>query len=124
MTMRTACVFSEFQIRYEENLEDVERILKEELKNVKGKSPYLLDGPNYIGVSRLGDSGVCLKTSSKCHEAHRKKVEREVNHIVYTIFQKHNIDVPYPQVTLHTGDDARVERTFPEEENEKKETED
>ncbi len=124
MTMRRACVFSEFQIRYEENLEDVERILKEELKNVKVKSPYILDGPNYIGVSRLGDSGVCLKTSTKCHEAHRKKVEREVNHIVYTIFQKHNIDVPYPQVTLHTGDDARVERTFPEEESGKKETKD
>ncbi len=110
MSMRRAYVFSEFQIRYEETLEDVEEILKRELKNVRNKSPFILEGPNYIGVSKLGDSGVCLKTSTRCHEAYRKKVEREVNHIVYSIFQKYNIDVPYPQVTVHPGDDERIER--------------
>jgi len=29
---------------------------------------------------------------------------------VYTIFQKNNISVPYPQVTVHQGDDRTVER--------------
>ncbi len=115
MSMRRAVVFNEFQIRYEETLEDVERIIREELKHVKNKSPYILDGPFYLGVSQLGDNGVSLKTSTRCFEEHRKKVEREVNHIVYSIFQKYNIDVPYPQVTLHTGDDTRVVRDFPEE---------
>ncbi len=116
MSMRRAIVYSEFQIRYEEKLEDVERIIREELKTVKNKSPYILEGPTYIGVSRLGDSGVCLKTSTRCHEAHRKKVEREVNHIVYTIFQRNHIEVPYTQVTVHTGDDSTVVREFPDEE--------
>lgn len=114
MTMRTAIVYSAFQIRYEERLENVERILREELQKVTNKSPLILDGPIYIGVSALGDSGVELKTATRCHESCRKKVEREVNHIVYTIFQKHGIDVPYPQVTVHPGDDATVEREFPE----------
>ncbi len=116
MTMRKAIVYSEFQIRYEERLESVEKILKEELKNVKNKSPLILEGPVYIGVSALGDNGVCLKTETKCHESCRLKVEREVNHIVYTIFQKHDIGVPYPQVTVHPGDDSMVEREFPEDE--------
>ncbi len=110
MTLRTASVYSKFQIRYEEKLEDVERILTEELSKVENKSPLILEGPVYIGVSDLGDNGVCLKTATKCHEGSRRKVEREVNHIVYTIFQKHNIEVPYPQVTVHTGDDSMVER--------------
>ncbi len=110
MSMCKAVVYSEFQICYEEKLEDVEKILTEELKNVKDKSPYILEGPVYLGVSKLGDSGVCLKTSTKCHEAFRKRVEREVNHIVYSIFQKNNITVPYNQVTLHTGDDSPIVR--------------
>ena len=110
MTMRNAIVYSEFQIRYEEKLEAVEEILREELKNVKDKSPLILNGPAYIGVSKLDESGVVLKTATRCHEACRLKVEREVNHIVYTIFQKNNISVPYPQVTVHQGDDRTVER--------------
>ena len=109
LTMRTSIVYNEFQIRYEERIEDVERIVREELKNAK-KSPRILGGPVYIGVSSLGDNGVTMKMETKCHEPNRMKVTREVNHIVYTIFQKHNISVPYPQVTLHTGSDEMVER--------------
>ncbi len=114
MTMRMAIVYSDFQIRYEERLYNVERILKEELKRVPNKSPHILEGPTYIGLSELGDNGVVLRVETKCHESSRKKVEREVNHIVYTIFQANDIGVPYPQVTLHQGDDAMVEREFPE----------
>ncbi len=109
MTMRTSIVYSDFQIRYEEKLESVEKILKDELKNAK-HSPLILDGPVYIGVRMLDSSGVVLRTATRCHEPCRRKVEREVNHIVYSIFQKNHISVPYPQVTLHEGDDSTVER--------------
>ena len=88
----------------------MEKILREELKNVKDKSPLILDGPVYIGVMALDANGVVLRTKTKCHEPCRRKVEREVNHIVYSIFQKNQISVPYPQVTLHEGDDNMVER--------------
>ena len=110
MTMHVSIVYSDFQIRYEEKLEDVERILREELKKVKDKSPLILDGPVYIGVMALDANGVVLRTETKCHEPCRRKVEREVNHIVYSIFQKNQISVPYPQITLHEGDDSTVER--------------
>ena len=110
MTMRSAIVYSDFQIRYEERLESVEKILREELKNVPDKSPLILDGPTYIGVRSLDENGVVLRMASRCHEPCRRKVEREVNRIVYRIFQKNNISVPYPQVTFHQGDDNLVER--------------
>ena len=110
MTMRTSIVYSDFQIRYVEKLEAVERILREELKNVQDKSPLILEGPVYIGVKNLDANGVVLRCATRCHEPCRRKVEREVNHIVYSIFQKNHISVPYPQVTIHGGDDAPVER--------------
>ena len=109
MTMRSSIVYSDFQIRYEEKLENIERILREELKNAK-HSPLILDGPVYIGVNDLDTSGVVLRTATRCHEPCRRKVEREVNHIVYSIFQRNGISVPYPQVTVHEGDDNPVER--------------
>ena len=109
MTMRASIVYSDFQIRYEEKLENVERILKDELKDAP-HSPLILDGPVYIGVKELDASGVVLRTVTRCHEPCRRKVEREVNHIVYSIFQKNGISVPYPQVTVHEGDDSPVER--------------
>ena len=90
--------------------EELEKILREELKNVPDKSPLILDGPTYIGVRSLDENGVVLRMASRCHEPCRRKVEREVNRIVYRIFQKNNISVPYPQVTFHQGDDNLVER--------------
>ncbi len=113
MSMRRANVFSEFQIRYEEDLEDVERILRKELAELEDRSPFILEGPFYIGVSALGDNGVCLKTVTRCHEANRRRVEREVNHIVYSIFRRHHIEVPYPQVTVHTGGDEPAPTDLP-----------
>ncbi len=104
MTMRSSIVYSEFQICYEEDLKTIEKILQTELKNVTGKSSLILNGPVYIGVNRLDDSGVVLTTATRCHESSRRKVEREVNHIVYSIFQKNNISVPFPQVTIHQAD--------------------
>lgn len=116
MTMMEAAVYNEYLIRYEEKIEDVERILVEELSHVENKSPLILDGPRYIGVSRLDDSGVMLRTKTRCHEASRAQVSREVNHIVYSIFQKNNIEIPYPHVRICNGDESMIIREFPDDE--------
>ncbi len=119
MTMRVSIVYSDFQIQYEEKLEAVESVLKASLKKAK-KSPLILSGPEYIGVYELGENGVTLRTLTRCHEACRKQVEREVNHIVYKIFQENGISVPYPQITMHNGSDEMVEREPAPEDRDKK----
>ena len=59
----------------------------------------------YLGVRRLGDSGVALLVRARCHEAFRPRVTRAVNRKVYMMFKRNGIEVPFPQLTIHTGDD-------------------
>ena len=65
-----------------------------------GKVPYLLAAPEYLGVKDLGDKGIILICSARCHEAFRYRVEREINRRVYLMFKKNGIEIPYPQMQI------------------------
>ena len=100
MSRHASLVYNKFQISYEENLERVEILLREELKNMYGQVPYLLSAPEYLGVRELGDNGITLICSARCHEAFRFRVERAINRRVYMMFKKNGIEIPYPQVQI------------------------
>jgi small conductance mechanosensitive channel len=103
MTMHTAIVYSTFMISYEEDLERVEKLLKEELSTMAGNVPYIRENPRYLGVSLLDSNGVVLKVATRCHEAFRMPVERLVNRRIYVMFKRNGITIPYPQLTTHAA---------------------
>ncbi|MBR2793559.1 MAG: mechanosensitive ion channel, partial [Solobacterium sp.] len=105
MSAHPANLFLEYQICYEEDLERVEKLLIEELKKPEGRIPEMIGDLVYLGVRRLGDSGVALLVRARCHEAFRPRVTRAVNRKVYMMFKRNGIEVPFPQLTIHTGDD-------------------
>ena len=103
MTMHTAIVYSTFMIGYDEDLERVEKLLKEELSTMYGNVPYIRENPRYLGVSVLDTNGVVLKVATRCHEAFRMPVERLVNRRIYVMFRRNGITIPYPQLVTHVG---------------------
>ena len=78
----------------------MEAVLKRELPKLKKKDPRILDGPNYLGVQKLGESGVDLLITCKCNEADFKGLTRSLNRAVLTIFYENGINVPVPNVTV------------------------
>lgn len=82
-------------------LERVEAILAEELPHIKERVPAITDGPYYKGVSSLADSGVILKVIAQCSEGNRISVVRALNREMKLIFDKHKINVPFPQVVVN-----------------------
>lgn len=90
----------EIGIEYGESLERVEAILKENMEEVKKAIPEIVEGPFYKGVSALADSSVNLKFLAKCKEGSKYQVERDMNRQFKLLFDKHNINIPFPQVTL------------------------
>lgn len=88
-------------IEYGESLERVEAILKEHLDEVKESIPEIVEGPFYKGVSELADSSVNLKFVAKCKEGSKYQVERDMNRQFKLLFDKYNVNIPFPQVVVN-----------------------
>ncbi|MBU1093555.1 MAG: mechanosensitive ion channel family protein [Firmicutes bacterium] len=88
-------------ISYCEDLEKVEKIITENLSEVAGKIPSIKDGPFYTGVEELGNSSVVLRILARCHELEKYKVARSLNREFKLLFDKNNIEIPFPQLDIH-----------------------
>ena len=88
-------------IEYGESLERVEAILKEHMDEIKAAIPEIVEGPFYKGVSELADSSVNLKFVAKCKEGSKYQVERDMNRQFKLLFDRNNINIPFPQVVVN-----------------------
>ncbi len=88
-------------VHYGEDLRYVEKVLQEEFPNIKAKLPAIVEGPFYRGVSELADSAVIIKIIAKCTEADRMQLDRDLRRQLKLVFDKHNINIPFPQVVVN-----------------------
>ena len=88
-------------IEYQESLERVETVIRDNLPLIKSKIPAILDGPFYKGVDQLAPSSVNLLLLAKCNEADIYQVKRDLNREIKLIFDKNNINIPFSQVVVN-----------------------
>lgn len=100
MTKEVSVAAVDVGIAYGEDIERVEAILAKELPLVAKRLPAIMDGPKYLGVSALADSSVNIKVIAQCKEQNRLQLCRDLNREMFLIFKKHNINIPFPQVTV------------------------
>ena len=101
MTNQLSIASIEIGIEYGESLERVEAVIAENLPNIKKVIPEIVEGPFYKGVSALADSSVNLKFIAKCEETAKYQVERDLNRYFKLLFDKNNINIPFPQVVIN-----------------------
>ena len=101
MTNQLSLAICDMSIEYGESLERVEAILKENLDSIKESIPEIKEGPFYKGVSEFADSAVVLRFIAKCEEDSRYQVERDMNRQFKLLFDKNNINIPFPQVVVN-----------------------
>ena len=88
-------------IEYNESLERVETILKENLEILKEKIPAIVVGPFYKGVALLGESSVVIKIIAQCKEEDKYQTERDLNREIKLLFDKHHINIPFNQIVVN-----------------------
>lgn len=101
MTNQLSLAICDIGIEYGESLERVEAILKANLDKVKEAIPDIKEGPFYKGVSELGDSAVVIRFAANCDEGVKYQVERDMNREFKLLFDKNNINIPFPQVVVN-----------------------
>lgn len=88
-------------IEYGESLERVEEVLARELPLMRERLPAIKDGPFYKGVKELGASSVDIMILALCAEGDRIQLCRDLNREIKLIFDRNNINIPFPQVVLN-----------------------
>ncbi len=101
MTSELSVAICDVDIQYEESLERVENIIKDNLDTIREKIPAIKDGPYYKGVTELGASGVRIRLIAQCPEDEKFQTQRDMNRQIKLIFDKNNVNIPYQQVVIH-----------------------
>ena len=100
MTKEASVAACTISIEYGQDIDYVEEVLRRELPLLQEQNSDILDGPEYLGVSNLGESGVDLLIICKCSEHNIKGVIRFLNKALLQIFYRNDINVPFPNITV------------------------
>lgn len=101
MTKHKSYASCDVGIEYGESLERVEAIFEKEFPNIRAHLPAIQDGPFYKGVVSLGDNSVNVRIVVQCSESDRVQLERDMNREMKLLFDKYNINIPFPQVVIN-----------------------
>ena len=93
-------------VSYNARIEKVEAVIADNINKIKEKVPAIVEGPIYMGVSELGESGVELFFVAKCKEDDIYQVQRDINREIKIMFDDNNIEIPFNQLVVHMGENA------------------
>lgn len=96
---------------YGERIENIEKVIADNLDKIKEKIPAIVEGPFYKGVSELGPSSVDLLFLAKCKEEDIYQVQRDLNREIKILFDDNGIGIPFPQITVsyaQNSDNSKV----------------
>lgn len=105
MTSKLSTAICDVSIGYNEDIKKVEEVLNINLPKIKEKYKSIVNGPTYLGVQSLADSGVVIRITAECNELVRYQVQRDINRELKIIFDENNISIPYPQIVIHQSND-------------------
>lgn len=86
---------------YDVPIEFIEKILKDNLEDMKEHIPAIVEGPYYKGVSYYGESNVAIKLVAKCSEENRYQVQRDIMREYRQLIVAEGIDISYPQIVVN-----------------------
>ena len=101
MTKESSFAACDLQIEYGESLVRVENVLEKEFPNIRERLSSIEEGPFYRGVVSLADNSVVIRIVAQCAEQNRAPLERDLRREMKLIFDRYDINIPYPQVVVH-----------------------
>ncbi|MBN2539897.1 MAG: mechanosensitive ion channel family protein [Bacilli bacterium] len=104
-TLSPSIAIIDFGIAYKEDIQKTMDILKEDLPRYKEIFPEIIEDPVCVGVIALADSSVNLRVICKTETEKHYAVERFIRQGIKELLDKNNIEIPFPQVTVHKAEE-------------------
>ena len=100
-TQYTRCMV-DISVSYNSDLEKVEKVLNEVCKELSEKITYLKSDMEVLGIQKLDDSAILYRIVADCKPTMDKYLKLEINKAVKVAFDKNKIEIPFPQVVVHS----------------------
>lgn len=92
-------------VSYDENIDQVLNLLNKVCDEVKKNNENIIEGPNVLGITDLGDFSIKISIIAKTLSGFQWSVEREIRKRVKERFEEANIEIPYPKQVIYRGGD-------------------
>ncbi len=93
-TMR---VLVDVGVAYEEDVDRAVGILEQLCEEMSGDMDNLVEGPDVLGVTELGDSSVTLRVRARAVSMQQWNAEREIRRRIKRRFDEQGVEIPYPR---------------------------
>ncbi|MDF2682671.1 MAG: mechanosensitive ion channel protein MscS [Brevibacillus sp.] len=90
-------------VAYEEDLNQVEQVLKEVLQLAQTELTDIVAEPQILGVHALGPSEVIMRVTAECKPNTHHGVNRNLRAMIRTEFTNRGIQIPYPKIVAMQG---------------------
>lgn len=101
----------EINIAYEEDVEEVEKVIQEKiLPKINKIETVRNESALYLGVNELSESSVKYLIQFRCDRDSQWKTRREALRIIKVELAKAKIKIPYPQVEVHNESSVSSKR--------------
>jgi small conductance mechanosensitive channel len=90
----------EFQIAYEEDIDNAIKVINRVNKEMKKDFKQIVEGPEVMGVTALGDFGVTIRVFAKTLPMEQWGVEVELRKKIKNALDMEGIEIPYPKRVL------------------------
>lgn len=93
----------EVGVAYEENIDFVISVLKDEMDNIYSNNLItgLLTTPTVLGIVDLAENSVIIRILADTQVGQNWQVERELRRLIKNRFDSENINIPYPKRVIH-----------------------
>lgn len=88
-------------IAYKEDIEEVIKIINEQLPKIRDKNPEIIEDPNCVGVINFSSSSIDLRVIAKTVTEKQYGVERILRKEIKRVFDENDIEIPFSQIVLH-----------------------
>lgn len=102
-------VMVDMEIAYEENIDEVIKVIEEICEEFKKENTNMVDGPKPVGVVNLKSSSVTIRIMGKALPMTHWGCENELRKRLKIAFDKHNIEIPYQKThILNKREDSKT----------------
>lgn len=97
----------DISVAYGEDIDKVFYVLKSEFKNIFNNKLIegIIDEPKVWGINELADSGIVIRIAADSEIGENWRIERELRKFILKRFEKEKIEIPFPQIVVHSKED-------------------
>jgi len=100
-SMQNSIAVVDVSVAYEEDLEEVQNVIKEVTKKAAEENDDIVHEPQVLGVQAFGPSEVIIRVTAECKPNEHHAVSRLLRAMIKSEFDARGIEIPYPKmVTL------------------------